>query len=993
MIWEPPLAGILGYLVGMQWPEGNEDLLWGLADDWKGAATNLKSVDSEIVAAMNAVRQAYPTGDGGDKMIAQLQSLRTGESSIFELAKWFDSVAGSADRTGTQIEYTKLMFHTTLVMLAADIAAAWLFPPTAPAAEGAILGLGRVIVRFITTGTVKQIAKEVPKLASASMLKFAVRTAAIGGGLGAVQDLGVQGYQALNGRRDGIDMKQLGLTALGGAAGGAVAGPMGIVGGRMLFKEQVEGAAQKSLTTVSKNLLIGGVSGAGAGLAGWAANAAVTGDWHFDPRVLSAGVAGGALPSGASHLPSAFGRDAPMAGNSLGNSPTKGGMNPSDPSPAGTSPDASGRQGDSVGLGDQASEGQGLSSGRAGDASQPESAPGSADHAQPGAREAAQPSVSESPVAAGPRDSAGASVPVNGAAETPSHSATNGQSAAGHPQAPGSGEVAGHSANTVGHAESPAATTPAHSAATPTQSPSAVIHSEVSNATSRTDPIAASPRGESTAAPIRADSTPQSPRTDAPSKSVRAEASAPPGRAETPNTASRPEPAAASRASQASPVLPGEVRASAAPARESGSSVAPISARSTGIEATARPLIDGREAVRAGEAVVEHAVPQSEPTDRQLPRIGARPDNSAGDAHDRTAGNNDQSTGRVEGEIRSPQDDLPPSSERDLDQGAQGPGVEQAPRQSILPEDPPLTDRERALAAEALKAAGSDDFLAQLKFNPDAVLGVESTHRRTNENHEWWRSLTPEQQNAMVRVHPHEVGNPDGGIPRHVRDEANRLSMARDLAALGDAPPERPKGLWSKMFGGPEPMSEVHRKNLEDTIAALTNVEERAALYESEFGIRPPVHVLSYDSSLFNGEGRAVVAFGDVARASSVSWHIPGITTTIRSLDTNLRNAFNHLWETSALLDVKHNPVLIASIAWIGYDAPSGFKDCSGDAKSRVGEEGRPTFSPGCRCLRAGTSTAGRRSRRGRCPKDSSIRAQLWLNDYESRRPVWSIVW
>ncbi|WP_394334553.1 alpha/beta hydrolase, partial [Mycobacteroides abscessus] len=63
------------------------------------------------------------------------------------------------------------------------------------------------------------------------------------------------------------------------------------------------------------------------------------------------------------------------------------------------------------------------------------------------------------------------------------------------------------------------------------------------------------------------------------------------------------------------------------------------------------------------------------------------------------------------------------------------------------------------------------------------------------------------------------------------------------------------------------------------------------------------------------------VSFGDNPyHADSVSWHVPGLTTTIDKLGVNMSNALEHLKSVRK----EDGSLSASSIAWIGYDAPSG---------------------------------------------------------------------
>lgn len=326
-IWRPPLVDQLGWAVGMEWPEGDEDNMWALADAWRAAAKALNAIDAEIDDAIAATRVAYPQGTGGDSMITQLEQLRTGDSSIDTAVEWFGKIAGSADGTGNEIEYSKLMFHSTLVLLLAEIAAAWIFPPTAPAAEGIAIASTRVGVRILVRRLVAALSREGGKLVGAQTLKMMLRHFGLSIVLPTLQDAGIQAWQAQNGRRDGIDWTQVRNTAITSTAGAIVGLGVG-VGAGALFRKPAAALTDKlggKLGRAVPAAALGGIGGIGGGLGGWAANAALTGNWEFDPRILTAGGIGGALPTGvgvyrekphggANHAPHGDGENTRSAG-------------------------------------------------------------------------------------------------------------------------------------------------------------------------------------------------------------------------------------------------------------------------------------------------------------------------------------------------------------------------------------------------------------------------------------------------------------------------------------------------------------------------------------------------------------------------------------------------------------------------------------------------------------------------------------------------------
>ncbi len=826
MIWEPPLAGTLGWLVGMKWPDGNEDSMWGIADDWKSSAKDLRSIDADIDAAIAAVRTAYPTGDGGDKIIEQLRTMRVGDQSIDKLAEWFETIAGTAENTGTELEYTKLMFYTTLITLAADIAAAWLFPPTAPMAEGAAIGIGRIAVRILTRRAIDFLGKEGLKATEISLMRFALRQTIIGGALGALQDGGIQAYQHEFGRRSEINTQQLLLSAGGGAAGGLVAAPIGKWLPKALVNPIAKAPIKQITAEKAANFLGGGIAGGVAGLAGWAVSGGVTHNWHFDPRVVTAGIAGGTLP-GMAHE---------------GKSPWKG----SPDKLAVTSPKADGSP---LAVTDKqvhptAAKDAALSGNSPHDAASTHEKPTGG--TTPGEHPQGRPADPQ------PR---------------PTDPGTPKESLSGVPKAAPAPPVQVHSTLTVDGrpVDSPQHSNPAHTPASgePKQVPAAAPRTETPGV----------PRPEATVTP-------------------RADPSAP-GRADAPGTHTPPA----------------EPRATPAAIRDAGSQPTPMAARATGLEAPAGRVAERADLADAGRTFESTARPES----RELVGAGTGPESRIGARPENPAGSPERHGPRRTGD---PTPDAPRPGDHPVgDQSTRHAGNPTAER-PVLPEDSPISEAEHAHAREALQQL-------HLDASPEHLLHLQETdiagaHNRATDNHEWWQGLTPEQQHAVIKAHPHEIGNADG-LPPHVKDEANRLAITRDLNALHEQNPRIEK--WTSRFTDPENFRQW--KNLESTRKALEEAHDLAAKFADKFGgEEPPVHVLSYDSKEFNGEGRAVVAFGDTSKASSVSFHVPGITTTVRSLEGNLQNVFNHMWETTQRTQ---DPEMVASIAWIGYDAPSGF--------------------------------------------------------------------
>ncbi|WP_040794508.1 WXG100-like domain-containing protein, partial [Nocardia higoensis] len=184
----------LEWVAGSDWPAGEPEGMWGIADDWRTAAEGLRAILDDIDAAKAASIAAYPQGEGIEKMTEVFDDLRSGDQSLEALAKYFDGMAESADAVGTEMEYAQLMMISSLALLAIEIAAAWAFPPTAPAVQATAIGLTRVGIRILAQRLMNRIIQQVAKLVGQKVATFVVRHLALDTMIGTFQEAGVQGY-------------------------------------------------------------------------------------------------------------------------------------------------------------------------------------------------------------------------------------------------------------------------------------------------------------------------------------------------------------------------------------------------------------------------------------------------------------------------------------------------------------------------------------------------------------------------------------------------------------------------------------------------------------------------------------------------------------------------------------------------------------------------------------------------------------------------------
>ncbi|MFD9288613.1 alpha/beta hydrolase [Streptomyces sp. NPDC060030] len=200
-------------------------------------------------------------------------------------------------------------------------------------------------------------------------------------------------------------------------------------------------------------------------------------------------------------------------------------------------------------------------------------------------------------------------------------------------------------------------------------------------------------------------------------------------------------------------------------------------------------------------------------------------------------------------------------------------------------------------AAEVRDAAG-----AYLK---DAIPRDASPAARRD----WWAGLTQEQREEYLAVYPDQIGNLDG-IPALVRDAANRDNLQL---------------LIGKLEGRDDEKSMTQ-------LAGLREIDRQLGA-----GTQPPMFLLGIGDE---GNGRAIVSFGNPDTSKNVAAYVPGLNT---SLDREFaENDLKRARDTA--IGARYHDPSSAAIAWLGYDAPQlidGFSSLAVAADGRAVEGGK----------------------------------------------------
>ncbi|RPK61502.1 hypothetical protein EES43_15325 [Streptomyces sp. ADI96-02] len=182
------------------------------------------------------------------------------------------------------------------------------------------------------------------------------------------------------------------------------------------------------------------------------------------------------------------------------------------------------------------------------------------------------------------------------------------------------------------------------------------------------------------------------------------------------------------------------------------------------------------------------------------------------------------------------------------------------------------------------------------------------------ERKKWWAGLTDEQREEYLAVYPDRIGNLDG-IPALVRDAANRDNL---------------RLLMGKLEGRDDADSVTK-------LAALREIDRqlRAVPKPGE----PSMYLLGIGDQ---GNGRAIVSYGNPDTSRNVAAYVPGLNTSLDEgfAKDDLKRAFD------TAKGARYHDPSSAAVVWLGYDAPQSPEGVSSLAVSLEGraEEGGGAF-------------------------------------------------
>ncbi len=223
--------------------------------------------------------------------------------------------------------------------------------------------------------------------------------------------------------------------------------------------------------------------------------------------------------------------------------------------------------------------------------------------------------------------------------------------------------------------------------------------------------------------------------------------------------------------------------------------------------------------------------------------------------------------------------------------------------------------------AEATSKSGGVPALASSAMGRSGAPGSGATPAEVRQ---WWEGLTEAEREAVISAYPDIIGSGDG-LPADARDQANRIMLDDDLARLTTKSQDGTiSALETKILA-----------NAGQARDALANADKYTDPLDAS--IKPGGTLWLYDPGAYDGDGRVGIAVGDLDTATDVGVFTPGINTDMQDTVSYTDKMMN-LYESTRY---NGDGSSVATMFWLGYDAPHGPTDLATLTEARAEEGGR----------------------------------------------------
>ncbi|WP_235892316.1 alpha/beta hydrolase [Mycolicibacterium hodleri] len=267
-----------------------------------------------------------------------------------------------------------------------------------------------------------------------------------------------------------------------------------------------------------------------------------------------------------------------------------------------------------------------------------------------------------------------------------------------------------------------------------------------------------------------------------------------------------------------------------------------------------------------------------------------------------------------------------------------GPGSAGADPMEIMLKQMQLQERLNAILAEGARVdaelAKAIDMAIGKEPIPNAgpPVGVPSVPPKSTNPKDvkrWWDSLTPTRREDLAHYRPVEIGNLEG-VPSAIREQVNAARLPGEISkaqATVDA-------LDAHHVGHPNPSQLYANEAAHNKLADLQQLQITLRNH-------PGTGLLLLDTTSNQKNVLAAVATGDVDNAKQVGVTVGGMTTNVRGSVDGMTGEIiaqhDQAVELRQLAGGVPNPDSVATIAWLGYEAPGMNLDVTDDAMAKAG--------------------------------------------------------
>ncbi|MCY7402569.1 MAG: alpha/beta hydrolase [Nocardioides sp.] len=221
------------------------------------------------------------------------------------------------------------------------------------------------------------------------------------------------------------------------------------------------------------------------------------------------------------------------------------------------------------------------------------------------------------------------------------------------------------------------------------------------------------------------------------------------------------------------------------------------------------------------------------------------------------------------------------------------------------------------------QALSGEGGIPQIAENAMGRPGAPGTDATPEQVHQWWEELSEAQREAVIAAYPELVGSADG-LPAEARNDANRVTLDGDLSTLE-----------TRETDGT--ISPAEQRVLDNAREAEQALEDADGFEDPITGDKPGGQLYLYDPGAFDGDGRVAIGVGDLDTADDVAVFTPGINTDM-SDTTGYVGDVTNLYESTRY---NGDGSSVATMFWLGYDAPDGLTDIATMTEGRAEDGGQ----------------------------------------------------